>query len=653
MFSTMNLGRSKSVRSHRTRRHAWVYRQVESLEDRRVPATFSLSPLTADGAPGSLRDAIIQANANGQDDTINLQAGVYQLTVANTVESENAARQGDLDLTETGHSVTIQGADAATTAIDGGALDRVFQVFGGVIVTLRNLTVRHGLAHDSGIALGVPSTAYGGGILNSGSLTLDHVILENNTAGGLNGADGTPGLFSTAGKPGLTAAGGAIFNSGTLGIVQSILRKNAASGGKGGSGYATGATSVDRVGGDGGNGLGGAIWNNGTLNIQQSTIQDNAADGGFGGDGADNPHNDGFNAGNGGDSFGGGLYSSPNSGQVLIVDSTLAGNSAAGGLGGQGGAAGNLGNPLVNPGSTGGSGGKGGNGKGGGIASFSAIALDNSTIANNSTHGFQGGQGGPGGVGNPIGVPGNKGLNGSAEAGGVWAPTDPGMPGLISAISSLFAGNFNDTSSFPDVEATFVAPANDLVQNPDGAKGITDGVSGNILGKDPLLGPLQDNGGPVPTIALLAGSPAIDAGANPLNLSADGRGFTPRAANGKPDIGAFETMATAPPKSGGSGSGGGAAGGSGSSSSTGITVQIIKQKRRRRLLEVFDAATGALRFTVYPFGKGFSGNYNVTMQDVNHDGFVDVVASHKVARNKFLQRAFEGRSGTPLMISKS
>ena len=74
------------------------------------------------------------------------------------------------------------------------------------------------------------------------------------------------------------------------------------------------------------------------------------------------------------------------------------------------------------------------------------------------------------------------------------------------------------------------------------------GVNGNIVGVDPLLGPLADNGGPTQTMALLAGSPAIDKGDNTLvpidpstglPFTTDQRGFT-RVVNGTVDIGAFE-----------------------------------------------------------------------------------------------------------------
>jgi hypothetical protein len=57
--------------------------------------------------------------------------------------------------------------------------------------------------------------------------------------------------------------------------------------------------------------------------------------------------------------------------------------------------------------------------------------------------------------------------------------------------------------------------------------------------EDPLLGPLQDNGGPTRTHALLPGSPAIDRGKVSSGVACDQRGF-PRVIGGKPDIGAFE-----------------------------------------------------------------------------------------------------------------
>src|SRR5439155_14743800 len=73
---------------------------------------------------------------------------------------------------------------------------------------------------------------------------------------------------------------------------------------------------------------------------------------------------------------------------------------------------------------------------------------------------------------------------------------------------------------------------------------------GDIRNTNPLLGPLQNNGGPTMTHALLVHSPAINAGDpsfspyafNPPLLydQRDGPGF-PRVFNGRVDIGAFES----------------------------------------------------------------------------------------------------------------
>jgi hypothetical protein len=64
-------------------------------------------------------------------------------------------------------------------------------------------------------------------------------------------------------------------------------------------------------------------------------------------------------------------------------------------------------------------------------------------------------------------------------------------------------------------------------------------TTGNIIGLDPILGPLQDNGGPTQTHALLAGSPAIDAVLDNNCPSADQRGVS-RPQGPYCDIGAFE-----------------------------------------------------------------------------------------------------------------
>ena len=68
---------------------------------------------------------------------------------------------------------------------------------------------------------------------------------------------------------------------------------------------------------------------------------------------------------------------------------------------------------------------------------------------------------------------------------------------------------------------------------------LVDGVNGNIIGADPLLGPLADNGGGTQTHGLLSGSPAIDAGDNTTCEPTDQRGVA-RPVDATCDIGAVE-----------------------------------------------------------------------------------------------------------------
>lgn len=70
--------------------------------------------------------------------------------------------------------------------------------------------------------------------------------------------------------------------------------------------------------------------------------------------------------------------------------------------------------------------------------------------------------------------------------------------------------------------------------------------AGTLVVTCPLLGPLRDNGGGIPTHALMSRSAAINAGSNPNGESQDQRGIGtdsslyPRVSKGVTDIGAFE-----------------------------------------------------------------------------------------------------------------
>jgi len=111
----------------------------------------------------------------GTDDTINLPAGLYTNALPGVNEWFNAT--GDLDIYT---SVTISGAGANVTTIDGGHLDSVFHLWGTAKVNISDLTVTHGATFTSS-----PDGGSGGGIRTQGqsvSLTFTNVTVNDNEA---------------------------------------------------------------------------------------------------------------------------------------------------------------------------------------------------------------------------------------------------------------------------------------------------------------------------------------------------------------------------------------------------------------------------------------------------------------------------------------
>src|SRR6266403_1666587 len=149
-------------------------------------ATFTVNDDTADAvdaAPGdgrcataggtcTLRAAIQEANAHTGADTIMVPAGTYLLMIPG--RGEDAAAMGDLDITD---DVTITGAGADSTIVDGNGIDRVFEIVNSAaVVAMSSLTIRNG---DPGpVALDTD----GGGLYNQGTLTLSDVVVASNTA---------------------------------------------------------------------------------------------------------------------------------------------------------------------------------------------------------------------------------------------------------------------------------------------------------------------------------------------------------------------------------------------------------------------------------------------------------------------------------------
>jgi len=146
--------------------------------------------------------------------------------------------------------------------------------------------------------------------------------------------------------------------------------------------------------------------------------------------------------------------------------------------------------------------------RGGGINTRSPATISNSTIAFNSAQQSYGG-----------------GIQSSAN---------------VAMVSTIVARNRNDTGAYADIvlgSGKTLTGSNDLVMS---IASFPPGVI--VSASDPLLAPLGNHGGLTRTHALLAGSPAIDAGKNGKVFATDqrGAGFAREVPTGMPDIGAYE-----------------------------------------------------------------------------------------------------------------
>jgi Chlamydia polymorphic membrane protein (Chlamydia_PMP) repeat len=511
---------------------------------------------TSDDAPGSLRQAL--ASANDGDMIVLTVTGRILLT------------SGELLVDK---SVTIAGPGAANLAVDGNARSHVFHIAPGQTVSITDLTI------TKGVARGDPPNDLGGGIYNDhAALTLNHCRISRNAAafGGGIYNDGFEGSATLA-------ISNSIFCSNTASYAGAAIYNDASS-----SGYASLTITRSKVS-DNSAGVGGGIYNDGfdsgaaVLTVANSTFTGNSAV--FGGcifnesalGSASLTLNDSTSTNNSAQDAGGCIYNDmlDGYGTQTLNNSSLRGNSA-GNSGGSiysshalsfsinncavsANSAQNWGGGIYNDGSQKGaawlsinSSTVNGNSAptGGGIfndgeqGGDTHLQISNSTISENTAN-YGGGIASNGHYGFYVSVQISNctfGGNSATEAGGgIYNVGQDGETVTVSLTNTILrtgalGGNIVNNSG------TISSLGYNLSDDDCGGFLIGPGDRANT---EPLLGPLQSNGGRTLTHALMFASPAIDAGdpnfTPPPLYDQRGPGFD-RVANGRIDIGSFEVQ---------------------------------------------------------------------------------------------------------------
>ncbi len=501
------------------------------------------------GAGCSLRDAVMSINAGANqagcvaadgtvyatNDTINLPAGTYTLSISGLDETYSDAAPadpntapvisnvpdasvGDLDIQK---SVKIVGVDSATTVIQWDTaqptLDRIFHVIapaGTVNVDIQRVTLTKGLTQQVSIKAGpagtgpLPTTYYlrrAGGALAVGPAAAV-VLVDPNKTGAANANVGGMG-------GGSTEEAGATYTLALSGVV--IDGNNA--GGDGGGLYTSAATtatsSILR------NNIaltnGGGVYNEGSSSFIGSTISGNKAEGG------------------------GGMFLT-GAAPVIISGTTLSGNRAIGGgaISGRSGVAVTMTNSTLS--------GNLGDDVGAGFYTNGPATLRFVTIANN----IAGADASTAGAGINVYPSGaiavslkNVLLSGNKRG---WDPLTP--PPDATAAAALPSANCGYTGS----TFAITSQGNNLSSDTSCTPVLTQ-IASDKNGVDPKIDVLATNApGLTQTHALLTGSPALGAGAAVTGITVDQRGVTRDAT---PDIGAYEVPTAATTTSSSSGGG--------------------------------------------------------------------------------------------------
>ena len=419
-----------------------------------------------------------------------------------------------------GKDLVIAGPGASKLSIDGGYSEgrngRVFRIEAGATASMSGLTITGGSTGDA--------IAAGGGISNAGMLSLTDCAVSGNrgyVGGGIYNLQGDVTLTNTTVSDNDSTSadpyGGGILNSeGTLTLSGSTVSGNSAWHGEGiwSAGHG-----------------GGIVSFGGEVEVTGSTISDNEA------------------------TDGGGILLMWNT-TATITESTVSGNRAR-----VGGGVGNWGSTLTLVGST-----ISGNlgGLGGGVASMTdpddaqqQTTILNSTVSGN-TAGIPGEEGDfyGGGIFNGLGltrilfstVTGNQAAisGGGVYSGGIFeyrrASTE--VEGSLIWGNTLGSGTPDDVAAIFSAQNEYLSLGHNLVGEAGGLASLFEETGDQTADPDGTwLGALQDNDGPTHTHALLAGSPAIDAGTctdhTDATIATDQRGVS-RPQGTACDIGAFE-----------------------------------------------------------------------------------------------------------------
>ncbi len=222
------------------------------------------------GGPGllTLRQAINLANVLETAETIHFDPTVFATPQTITLT------QGQLELSDTGGLVTINGPAAGLT-VSGGGVSRVFQVEAGVTASISGATITGGAMGPNGYG----QFANGGGVLNDGTLTLTDDIVSGNTGGQGGGVDnaGTLILTDDTVSGNTSHGGGGIYNSGMLMLDSVTIAGNSAA--LGGGVFNTGIATLtdDTVSGNTSINSGGGIDNTGTMALTNVTVAGNTS----------------------------------------------------------------------------------------------------------------------------------------------------------------------------------------------------------------------------------------------------------------------------------------------------------------------------------------------------------------------------------------